>query len=31
MAKRDFIDENDDAITADVFLQFCLFGDVIYG
>jgi hypothetical protein len=28
---RDFIDENDDAITADVFLQFCLFGDVIYG
>lgn len=27
----DFIAENDDAITADVFLQCCLFGDVIYG
>jgi hypothetical protein len=28
---RDFIEENDDATTADVFLQFCLFGDVMYG
>lgn len=27
---RDFLAENDDAITADVFLQFCLFGEVIY-
>lgn len=28
---RDFVEENDDATTADVFLQFCLFGEVIYG
>ena len=28
---RDFVEENSDAITADVFLQLCLFGDVIYG
>ncbi len=28
---RDFIAEDDDAITADVFLQFCLFGEVVYG
>lgn len=28
---RDFLDENDDATTADVFLQFCLFGEVVYG
>ncbi len=28
---RDFIAENDDAITADVFLQFCIFGEVIFG
>lgn len=28
---RDFIQENEDAITADVFLQFCIFGEVIYG
>ncbi len=28
---RDFIAENDDCITADVFLQFCLFGEVIHG
>lgn len=28
---RDFIAENDDAITADVFLQLCLFGEVVYG
>ncbi len=27
----DFINENDDATTADVWLQCCLFGDVIYG
>lgn len=28
---RDFISEDTDATTADVFLQFCLFGDVVYG
>ena len=28
---NDFITEGDDAITADVFLQCCVFGDVIYG
>lgn len=28
---RDFLAENDDQITADVFLQFCLFGEVVYG
>ena len=27
----DFINDNDDAITGDVFLQCCLFGEVIYG
>jgi hypothetical protein len=27
----DVIEENSDAITADVFLQLCLFGEVIYG
>lgn len=27
----DWIGENDDAITGDVFLQCCLFGEVIYG
>lgn len=27
----DFISENDDAITGDVFLQCCLFKEVIYG
>lgn len=27
----DVINENDDAITGDVFLQCCLFGEVIYG
>jgi hypothetical protein len=27
----DFINENDDAITADVFLQCCCFGEAIYG
>jgi len=27
----DFLNENDDAETADVFLQLCLFGDVAYG
>jgi hypothetical protein len=27
----DFITEGDDAITADVFLQCCIFGDIIYG
>ena len=28
---NDILDENDDAITADVFLQSCLFGEVFYG
>ncbi len=28
---RDFIAEDDDQTTADVFLQFCLFGEVVYG
>lgn len=27
----DWIAENDDAETADVFLQLCVFGDAIYG
>lgn len=27
----DFINENDDAITGDVFLQCCLFGECVYG
>ena len=27
----DALKENDDAITGDVFLQLCLFGEVIYG
>lgn len=27
----DFISGNDDATTGDVFLQLCLFGEVIYG
>jgi hypothetical protein len=27
----DFIQENDDAETADVFLQCCLFGEIVYG
>lgn len=27
----DFLAENDDAATGDVFLQCCLFGEVIYG
>jgi hypothetical protein len=27
----DFINENTDATTGDVFLQCCVFGDVIYG
>lgn len=27
---RDFITENDDAITGNVFLQMCLFGEVVY-
>ena len=27
----DFLGENDDAETGDVFLQCCLFGDVVYG
>jgi hypothetical protein len=27
----DFLNENDDAETGDVFLQCCLFGDAIYG
>jgi hypothetical protein len=28
---ENFLAENDDAETGDVFLQFCLFGDCIYG
>lgn len=27
----DILKENDDAITGDVFLQLCVFGEVIYG
>lgn len=27
----DFMSENDDATTADVFLQLCLLGDIVYG
>lgn len=27
----DFMDDNDDAITADVFLQCCLLEDLVYG
>ncbi len=27
----DFINDNEDNITADVFLQLCVFGEVIYG
>ena len=27
----DFVQENDDAITGDVFLQTCLFGEIVYG
>jgi hypothetical protein len=27
----DFIEENDDADTADTFLQLCLFGEVVFG
>lgn len=27
----DFIYENDDASTGDVFLQCCVFGDIVYG
>lgn len=26
-----WMSDNDDAVTADVFLQLCLFGDVVYG
>ena len=28
---KDAVNENDDAITGDVFLQCCVFGEVIYG
>lgn len=28
---NDFLNENDDAITGDVYLQFCIFGKVIFG
>ena len=28
---NDFVNDNDDAITGDVFLQCCLLGDVVYG
>ena len=27
----DFMDENEDGTTGDVFLQLCLFGDVVFG
>lgn len=27
----DFVSENDDAITGDVFLQCCVFGEIVYG
>lgn len=27
----DFLQENEDAVTADVFLQLCVFKDLIYG
>jgi hypothetical protein len=27
----DFLNENEDAITGDVFLQCCVFGEVVYG
>ena len=27
----DFIKENEDATTGDIFLQLCLYGEVIYG
>lgn len=27
----DFLNEDDDATTADVFLQLCLFGEIVYG
>jgi hypothetical protein len=27
----DVLNENDDADTGDVFLQLCLFGEVVYG
>lgn len=27
----DFINENDDAITGDIYVQCCVFGDAIYG
>lgn len=28
---HNFITENDDAVTGDVFLQLCLFGEIVYG
>ena len=28
---RNFMEENDDAETGDVFLQCCIFGDVVFG
>ena len=28
---RDFVNENDDAITSDVFVQCCIFGEIVYG
>jgi hypothetical protein len=28
---KDFISEYDDSVTGDVFLQLCLFGDIVYG
>lgn len=28
---NDFLNENDDSVTGDVFLQYCLFGEVVFG
>lgn len=28
---KDFVNENEDAVTGDVFLQCCLFGEIKYG
>jgi len=28
---HNFLEENDDAETGDVFIQCCLFGEIVYG
>lgn len=28
---NNFIEENEDAVTGDVFIQYCLLGDIVYG